>query len=32
MQVYTTGAMVQVFLLAHGIPTATWIENSRANN
>src|SRR5579871_2628492 len=24
VQVFTTGAMVQVFLLAHGIPAETW--------
>ena len=32
VQVFTTGTMVQVFLLAHGIPTATWIETCQANN
>jgi uncharacterized protein YbcI len=24
MQIFTTGAIVQVFLLAHGVPTETW--------
>ena len=32
VQVFTTGAMVQVFLLAHGIPTETWSGNGQGNH
>lgn len=32
VQVFTTGAMVQVFLLAHGIPAETWSGNGQGNH
>ena len=28
MQVFTTGTMVQMFLLAHGVPTDSWDDHS----
>jgi uncharacterized protein YbcI len=31
VQVFTSGAMVQVFLLAHGIATETWRGNGQGN-
>lgn len=31
VQVFTTGAMVQVFLLAHAIPAETWSGNGQGN-
>jgi len=31
VQVFTSGAMVQVFLLAHGITTETWSGNGQGN-
>ena len=31
VQVFTSGAMVQVFLLAHGIATETWSGNGQGN-
>lgn len=32
VQVFTTGAMVQVFLLAHGIPAETWAGNGQSSH
>jgi hypothetical protein len=32
VQVFTTGAMVQVFLLARNVPTQTWSGNGQAKS
>ena len=32
VQVFTTGTMVQVFLLAHNVPTETWSSNGQSES